>query len=181
MAKKEYTHSKGFNVTSLKGISGIYFFLNQHNEITYIGMCDDDFKNRINSHSYGHHGKLSSDIDYMSVIIADPLIYPLHVLEHLFIRYFAPIANHAYWIFNRCNDEVSVKKVAKEHGINIIGSLEEFILSFDSILIEREREERFGYKRYGEKELLSSKRVLCNGNKKCLCLPCLVKRKKGYY
>ncbi|PFQ61221.1 hypothetical protein [Bacillus cereus] len=174
MGMKGYTHAKGFNVTSLKGISGLYFFQNAKGEILYIGMCNDDFKNRINSHAYGNHGKLNSEIHYIRVVIVNPIIYPLHVLEHLFIWYFKPQKNHSLWFFSGAKNAREVKRIAKEHTLHIRGSLEKFILSFESILLEREWDDNVKYKRYGNKEISASKKVDCIGSGDCLCLQCIV-------
>jgi hypothetical protein len=174
MAKKKYTHSKGFNVTSLQGIAGLYIFHNSKGEVVYIGMCNNDFKNRINSHNYGEHGKLSLDIVYIRVIIADPDIYPLHVLEHLFIWYFNPRFNDSLWLFSGARNGLEVKQIAKENNIYIQGSVKNFILSFESVLIEREWEDNSRFKRYGEIETLKSKNVSCTGMTNCLCYHCLV-------
>ncbi|MGB6779750.1 MAG: hypothetical protein WBE33_13440, partial [Planococcus citreus] len=121
MARREYTHAKGFNVTSLKGISGIYIFQKTCGELSYIGMCNNVFKNRINSHAYGVYSKLNADIQYIHVIIVDPNKYLLHVLESLFIWYFDTPDNYTYWLFTGDNDKV-IKKQAKERNLHIRGS-----------------------------------------------------------
>jgi hypothetical protein len=174
MPMKEYTHAKGFNVSSLKGVSGLYLIRNFFGNLAYIGKCDNDFKNRITSHSYGKHGKLAIGDKHIIVVIVDPTNYPLHVLEHLFIWYFAPPRNNAKWFFNRRDDEDAIVRKAIEHGLGIRDSIKNFILSFESVLIEREFDEKYLFKRYGEQEQLSSKRVDCTENDKCLCLKCLV-------
>ncbi|CEY25010.1 hypothetical protein CN931_18015 [Bacillus sp. AFS054943] len=178
MGMKEYTHAKGFNVTSLKGIAGLYFFQNSKGEILYIGMCNGDFKNRINSHAYGSHGKLSLEIHYIRVVIADPSIYPLHVLEHLFIWYFKPRKNYSLWFFRGEKNEWKVKRIAKKHNLYIRDSLEKFILSFESVLIEKEWDDNLKYKRYGNAEGLFSKKVDCSGTLDCLCFQCTVYRSR---
>lgn len=177
MAIKEYTHAKGFNVTSLKGIAGLYLIRAFLGNLAYIGKCDGDFKNRINSHSYGEHGKLAVLDRYINVVIVDPTKYPIHVLEHLFIWYFSPPRNKAQWFFYG-NNEIAIIQKAKEHGLEIRGSIKEFILSFESVLIEREFDDKYYYKRYGEHEQLSSKRIECNETDVCLCFKCLVEKSK---
>lgn len=174
---KEYTHAKGFNVSSLKGLSGIYLIRDFFNDLAYIGMCNGDFKNRIISHSYGEHGKLAVMDRYINVVIVDPSIFPLHVLEHLFIWYFSPPRNKAQWIFYGENESIIIQK-AKEHGLDIQGSVKEFILSFDSILLKREYGEKTLFKRYGNQEQLFSKRIECASQEGCLCLKCLLKFNK---
>jgi hypothetical protein len=171
---KEYTHAKGFNVTSLKGVVGLYFFQNSKGEVLYIGMCNDDFKNRIYSHDYGDHGKLSPDIIYLRVIFVNPVVYPLHVLEHLFIWYFNPKLNNSLWFFGGNRNERELKHTAKEHNLYIQGSLKSFIHLFESILIEREWDENSEYKKYGEIEHIGTKKVSCIGTHHCLCFQCLV-------
>ncbi|MED3934398.1 GIY-YIG nuclease family protein [Priestia megaterium] len=171
--RRKYTHSKGFNVTSLKDKAGIYFFRDEHGDIIYIGMCNNDFKNRINSHAYGEHGKLNSDVHYIHVILVDPIVYPIHVLEHLFIWLFDPIKNRSLWIFNR---DKGVKETANSHNLNIEGTVKDFLFSFDNILIQREWDKNGRYKRYGEVESLASKRIVCSKTASCLCFHCLVKR-----
>lgn len=172
--KKKYTHAKGFNITSLKKVAGLYFFHNIKGEVEYIGMCNKDFKNRINSHAYGSHGKLSPETVYIRVVIANHITYQLHVLEHLFIWYFNPKKNNTYWLFSDVDNEKELKQLAKLHDIHIRGSLEKFILSFETVLIKREWDEKFKYKRYGDEEQLSSKKEPCNGTMNCLCYRCLV-------
>jgi hypothetical protein len=171
---KEYTHAKGFNITSINGISGLYFFQDSEEKLVYIGMCVNDFKNRINSHDYGEHGKLSPDIDYLRVVIVDPVTNPLHVLEHLFIWFFNPKLNHSLWFFSGAKNEKEIKQIAKENNLHIQGSLKRFLLSFESVLIEREWENDSAYKRYGEIENIESKKVYCTGTNDCICYKCLI-------
>lgn len=171
---KKYTHAKGFNITSLKGISGLYFLQESKDEVVYTGMCVGDFKNRINSHDYGDHGKLLPEIKYLRVILADPSIYPLHVLEHLFIWFFNPKSNHSLWFFSGAKNEEEIKQIAKKNNLHIQGSLKRFLLSFESVLIEREWEDDSTYKRYGEIENIESKKVPCIGTNDCLCYKCLI-------
>jgi hypothetical protein len=178
LARKEYTHVKGFNVTSLIGVSGVYLFIESCCDTSYIGMCDKDFKNRMSSHTNKTNGKLNLDIQYIHVIIADTSLYPLHVLEHLFIWYFRPPKNDALWIFGRCKNENQVKMVAKDKAINIRGSIEKFLLSFHSIMIEREWDNNFELIKYGEIEHVSSKKRQCDGTRSCLCYECVVNRRK---
>jgi len=172
--KKEYTHAKGFNVTSLKEVAGLYFFHNIKGEVEYIGKCNNDFKNRINSHGYGLHGKLSPETVYLRVIIADPINYPLHVLENFFIWYFGSQKNKSLWLFSGVENEKGLKKIAKSHNLYIRGSLEKFILSFESVLIKREWDENNKNIRYGEIEQLSSREIFCDSTQSCLCYRCLV-------
>ena len=174
--KKPYTHSKGFNVASLKGVSGLYFLQKSIDSIEYIGKCEDDFKKRMQSHCYGEHGKLSEDMSYLRVVIVDPTIYPLHVLEHLFIWYFFPQQNHSLWFFSDAESEKEVKLIAKENNLHIRGSLLRFIQSFESILIEREWDENNEYKKYGGVERLASKKVKCTEELNCPCYRCSVKK-----
>lgn len=57
----------------------------------------------------------------------------------------------------------------------IRGTIENFLLSFDSVLIEREWEENnLKCKRYGKIEPWESNKVHCAGNKECLCYKCLI-------
>jgi hypothetical protein len=177
MAKREYTHAKGFNMTSLEGVSGVYIFIESCSDIAYIGMCDKDFKNRISSHTNKTNGKLNLDIRYINVTIVDPSLYPLHVLEHLFIWYFRPPLNEDLWFFGGKSDK-EVKMIAKEKGINIRGSIERFLLSFDSVMIERELDNNFEFIKYGEIEPVSSKKAKCDGTRSCLCYKCIVNRRK---
>jgi hypothetical protein len=177
MAMKTYTHAKGFNVTSLQGKSGLYLFRDKKGKLIYIGKTEDDFKDRINAHHYGKSGKLTKDVHYITVILVDPSIHPLYVLEHLFIWCFLPPKNDAFWLFYG-NDEDKIIQIAKEKNLIIPYSLKEFIQSFESVMIEREWEDEthYKYRRYGEQEELSSKVVLCNGKRNCLCFTCLVDR-----
>jgi hypothetical protein len=176
MPWKPYTHAKGFNITSLRGKAGLYFFRDKKGKLLYIGMCNGDFKNRINAHGYGEFGKLSYDVHFLTVLIADPAIYPLYVLEHLLIYVFFPPRNDASWLF--CGNEDNIVQIAKDKNLIINGSVKDFLLSFESVVIEREWEDVSAkkYKRYGEEEQLSSKKVDCNGKRSCLCFNCLVER-----
>lgn len=174
---KPYTHAKGFNVTSLQGRSVLYLFRDKKGKVIYIGKCEDDFKDRINSHDYGICRKLTPDIHYITILIVDTSIYPLYVLEHLFIWCFLPSKNNALWFFYG-NEEDEIIRIAKEKKLYISGSVKEFLLSFESVIIEREWEDVSAnkYKRYGEHEQLSSKKVSCNRKRSCLCINCLVDR-----
>lgn len=174
MAKKEYTHAKGFNVTSLLGIHGLYILHDSSGEVNYIGKCNDDFKSRISSHCNRTHGKLNDNIKYLRVIAVDQDIHPLHVLENLLIWYLKPIENKDPWFFNKALKEKEVKQIANERGLKITGRLKEFILSYDTILIEREWEDEQNYKRYGSVETIDSNRITCSGTEICLCFNCLV-------
>lgn len=173
---KKYTHAKGFNVTSLKGVSGLYLIRDYKGNLAYIGKCEDDFKNRINSHMYGEHGKLNWLDKDITVIIVDPNVYPLHVLEHLFIWYFLPYRNYALWFFYG-NDEDRIVQTAKENNLEIQGPIKQFISSFESVVIEREWDEKYGFKRYGEYEQLSSRKKECDRTDDCLCFNCLMEKK----
>ncbi|WP_352523308.1 GIY-YIG nuclease family protein [Heyndrickxia oleronia] len=177
MPKKPYTHAKGFNITSLQGKSILYLFRNKRGKVIYIGKCEDDFKDRINSHDYGISRKLTPVIHYITVVIVDTSIYPLYVLEHLFIWCLLPSKNEAVWLFYG-NEEDEIIQIAKEKKLYITGSVKEFLLSFESVVIEREWEDISAkkYKRYGELEQLSSKKVNCNGKRSCLCINCLLDR-----
>ncbi|QGQ44746.1 GIY-YIG nuclease family protein [Metabacillus sediminilitoris] len=171
---KQYTHAKGFNVTSLEGVAGVYILQETCGDVAYIGHCNNDFKNRIRSHTNKTNGKLDNNIQYLHVVIIDPDIYPLHVLEHLFIWYFNPPRNEDLWIFSRNKTVRQVKETAKKHNINIQGTLEEFLLSFETVFIEREWDDNFELKRYGEVETQSSKKSSCDGTLNCLCYQCLI-------
>ncbi|MFL0361661.1 GIY-YIG nuclease family protein [Pseudobacillus sp. 179-B 2D1 NHS] len=177
---RNYTHSKGFNITSLNGVYGIYLFRNIEGDVTYIGMCNNDFKNRLNSHAYGSHGKLAPNVQFLQVIIADPNKHPLHVLEHLLIWYLRPSKNYALWLFAGAKDEKSVKTIAKARNLHIRHSIENFLLSFDSVIIEREWEDDSRFKRYGETESLNSRRIDCSGEDNCLCFKCLVVKRRRW-
>jgi hypothetical protein len=174
LSMKKYTHSKGFNVTSLEGVTGVYMFREECGDIVYVGSCRGDFKNRLNSHYYHPSQKLTDDVRYMYVLIVEPhMDSVLHVLEHLLIWYFNPSKNDALWFFG--GSEEDVKRIAKENNLHIRGSIEEFLLSFECVLIEREWDDNFEYKRYGEQEQIDSKKVRCTGTLDCLCFRCLVK------
>ncbi|MEH7082778.1 GIY-YIG nuclease family protein [Neobacillus drentensis] len=177
MPMKQYTHAKGFNVTSLPERSVLYLFRDKKGKVIYIGKSEDDFKDRINSHDYGKGRKLTPDIHYITVVFVDTSIYPLYVLEHLFIWCFLPSKNDALWLF-RGNDEDEIIQIARKKKLYITGSVKDFIQSFESIVIEREWEDvsTNKYKRYGVQEQLSSKKVNCNGKRSCLCFNCLVDR-----
>lgn len=175
MPMKEYTHARGFNITSLKGIVGLYLIRDFLGNLAYIGKCEDDFKGRIISHTYGEHGKLAVLDRYINVVIVDSSKYPLHVLEHLFIWYFSPHRNEARWFFYGNNENV-IKQTAKKHGLVIRGSIKKFILSFENVLIEREYDEKHLYKRYGKHEQLVEKKIDCTEMGRCLCLKCLVEK-----
>jgi hypothetical protein len=177
MAKK-YTHSKGFNITSLEGVAGVYIFQKACGALSYIGMCNNDFKKWINSHAYGEHGKLTADIHNMHVVIVDPIKYPIHVIESLFIWYFYTPKNHTYWLFSKIDDEKTIIKKAKEKNVIIRGSIEEFLLSFECVVIKREWNDDHSFKRYGVREKLLSKKASCDRTVNCLCYSCLVQREK---
>lgn len=174
---KPYTHAKGFNITSLKGRSVLYLFRDNKGKVIYIGKSEDDFKDRINSHGYGTNSKLTQEIQYITIVIVDALIFPLYVLEHLFIWCLMPPKNKAAWFFSG-KDEGEIKRIARKKNLLIPGTLKEFIESFESIMIEREWEDYTvnKYKRYGELEEISSKKVCCNGKRFCLCYKCLINR-----
>lgn len=174
---KPYTHAKGFNITCLQGKSVLYLFRDRKGKLIYIGKSEDDFKDRIHSHYYGKGRKLTVDIHYITVVIVDTSIYPLYVLENLFIWCFLPPKNDALWLFEG-NIEDKIIQIAKKKKLYITGSLKEFLLSFESVVIEREWEDVFNnkYKRYGKQEQLSSKKIHCDGKRSCLCFHCLVDR-----
>ncbi|WP_062231482.1 GIY-YIG nuclease family protein [Fictibacillus sp. FJAT-27399] len=175
MPMKAYTHAKGFNVTSLQGRSVLYLFRDRQGKLIYIGKSEDDFKDRITSNCYGKSKKLTSNIQYITVVIVDKSIYPLYVLEHLFIWCFLPPENNALWLFGG-NDEDEIIKVAENKKLYITGSVKDFIQSFESITLEREWEDKTAnkYKRYGDQEELISNKVNCNGKRLCLCFKCLI-------
>lgn len=179
MAKKEYTHAKGFNVTSINGFSGIYFFLDSNGEIKYIGKCDGNYKNRINSHCCGDFGKLDDEIKYMYAVLADLEKYPLHVLEQLFIRCFKTgPKNKQFQLFYSYNEKV-IKQIAKKKNLKIHGSIKKFILKFESVLLEREYEEDKKYKKYGEIETLKTKKIICDDTNNCMCFKCFVEKQSN--
>jgi len=181
MVKSKHTHSKGFNVTSLEGVSGIYIFLGRCGDVVYIGSCKDDFMRRLRSHTNKTNGKLSLDIQSIYVVITDPLINTLHVLEHLFIWYLEPPKNETLWFFRESENEKEVKQIAKEKNLHICGSLEKYLLSFETVLLKRELDENFEFIKYGKLEHSASKiaEVHCKGRGGgCLCYSCIVKRRK---
>lgn len=112
---REFTHSKGFNIASLKGITGLYIFRDELGKVKYVGICRDDFKTRLRSH-YSHPSqKLDGAIRYMNVVIIESNLYSvLHVIEHLFIWYFKPERNEVLWFFSKARSEKEVKDIAKK-------------------------------------------------------------------
>lgn len=192
MAKKAYTHSAGFNITSLKGLSAIYILYKTNNEIVYAGSCEDknvdieNWKSRFQSHRTYEGRKLTSDVSHMDVIIPNQDISHQHllVLEYLLIWYLRPPRNlpkgimthwrYFYWTWG----EESVKQVAKEsYNFQITGSVKEFLRLFDVIRIQREWDDCGNFKKYGNIEQLEGKKISCTGKRKCICLNCIATKR----
>lgn len=192
MVRKSYTHSAGFNVTSLKGLSGIYIFYEANNDSLYAGSCEDkieeidNWKKRLQSHRTYKGQKLTPDVNFMDVIIPNQEISHQHllVLEYLLIWYLRPPRNlpkglltrwrYFYWEW----DEETVIYVAKErYNFQITGSVYEFLSSFDYIRIQREWDEYGNFRRYGDNEKLDSKKISCTSKRNCICFNCLAKKR----
>lgn len=92
------THTVGFNVTSLKGLSGVYIFYNSKGDFEYVGSCKDknieieNWRARFVAHNSYSGKKLTSEVKYMDVIIPPQDISERHLfaLEHLFMWYLRP-------------------------------------------------------------------------------------------
>ena len=192
MPGKRYTHSAGFNVTSLKGLKGIYIFYGANNEIIYAGSCEDkkeeieNWKKRFQSHTTYSGQKLTLEVKYMDVIIPNQDISYRHllVLEYLLIWYLRPPKNrpkgsNTPWKYFKWNySEETVKWVAWEkYKFEIIGSIHEFLKSYDFFRIQREWEDNGKFKRYGDFEQLDRKKIPCTGKRNCICFNCLSKKR----
>lgn len=192
MLRKKSTHSAGFNVTSLKGLSGIYIFYGLNNDILYVGSCEDknegieNWKKRLQAHRYFKGQKLTSDVKFIDIIIPNQEISHrnLLVLEYLLMWYLRPPRNlpqgllthwrYFYWKWT----EEAVKYVAKErYNFQIKGSICEFLSSFDFIRIQREWDEFGNFKKYGDIEKLDNKKIPCTGKRNCICFNCLSKKR----
>ncbi|MGP4069740.1 GIY-YIG nuclease family protein [Halobacillus sp. B29] len=173
---KSYTHAKGFNVTSVEGISGIYLFMDANQDLIYIG-ASRDFRNRINSHVYQINPKLTKDVQYLYVIKANPgEESTLHVLEHLFIWYLHSLKNHAHWLYYGSN--FHIKEIAIKHGLNIRSTIYHYLMSFETGLLIREYEDDGSFKRYGSKEEFKQKKVICSKEGGCMCFRCVMKNNR---
>lgn len=186
MPRKSYTHSAGFNVTSLKGISGIYI-LNGVNYQEYTGLCEDNWKGRLQAHITYEGQKLTPDVHSMDVLIPNREISHKHllVLEYLLIWYLRPPRNVpqgllTHWrYFNWKWSEEEVKYVANErYNLKLTGSVLEFLTtSFDFIRIQREWDDHGRFIKYGEVEALHSKVITCTSKRNCTCFPCLARKR----
>ncbi|MER2008972.1 MAG: hypothetical protein ABS939_16090 [Psychrobacillus sp.] len=186
------THTVGFNVTSLKGLSGVYIFCNSKGDFAYVGSCKDkditkeNWRSRLRSHNSYSGKKLTSEVQYMDVIIPPQDISEQHLyaLEHLFMWYLRPQKNlskglSSHWKYFRWDwTEEVVKKVAKDkYKIEISTNIDEFLMSFDLIRIQREYDENGGFKKYGDTERIESPFIACNKKRNCSCFNCKARKR----
>ncbi|WP_085508987.1 GIY-YIG nuclease family protein [Thalassobacillus devorans] len=173
---RSYTHVKGFNITGLEGVVGIYLLIDKDKQVKYVGASKADFKNRLQSHYYHPSQKLTDDINYLCVIKTDPRNQTvLHVLEHLIIRYFQPDRNKGGWLF--FGGKAAYKNIAIDNGLKIeSNNIKDYLLEFDACLIKREWFENGEFKKYGEVQKFADNIICCTNEYNCLCYNCLVDR-----
>lgn len=174
---KKHTHAKGFNVTSIEGLSVIYLFRNTEGEVLYVGQSEGNIRKRIISHDYGINKKLTSDVVYIDVLPIKNL-YSILYLESLLIWYFNPKRNQTISFFSK-EDSTEKVLVKINKNENPVDSVEEFLLKLECGHIEREWEEDGNLKKYGEIERFSNKVLKCRYSSTCLCYSCLIKRKNA--
>lgn len=186
------THTVGFNVTSLKGLSGVYIFYNTKGDFEYVGSCKDknieieNWRARFVAHNSYSGKKLTSEVKYMDVIIPPQDISErdLYALEHLLMWYLRPSKNFikglgSRWKYFRWDwTEEVVKKVAKEeYNMEISSSIDEYLMSFDLIRIQREYDENGRFKKYGDTEGIEYPFIACNKKRNCSCFNCKARKR----
>jgi len=192
MARKRQTHTVGFNVTSLKGLSGVYIFYNSKGDFEYVGSCKDknitkeNWRGRFGAHNSYCGKKLTSEVKYMDVIIPPQDISERHLyaLEHLLMWYLRPSKNFpkglgSHWRYFRWDwTEEKVKKVAKEkYKMEISSNIGEFLMSFDLIRIQREYDVNGGLKKYEDTEQIESPLNACTEKRNCSCFNCKARKR----
>lgn len=192
MPRKRQTHTVGFKVKSLKGLSGVYIFYSSKGDIVYVGSCKDkditkeNWRSRLQSHNSYSGKKLTPEVRYMDVMIPSQDISEqyLLVLEHLLIWYLRPPKNlpkglGSHWRYFRWDwTEEVVKEVAKEkYKMEIASSIDEFLMSFDLIRIQREYDDNGGFKKYEDTEQVEYPQNACTEKRNCSCFNCKARKR----
>lgn len=192
MQRKRQTHTVGFKVTSLRGLSGVYIFSDSEGNIIYVGSCKDkdntkeNWRSRLRSHNSYSGEKLTPEVQYMDVIIPPQDISERHllVLEHLLMWYLRPPKNlpkglNTHWrYFQWESTEDDVRKVAKEtYQMEIPSNIGEFLMSFKLLRIKREYEENGDFKKYDDAEQIESYEEGCIEKRNCSCFNCKARKR----
>lgn len=191
MGKKQ-THTFGFELSSMKGLSGVYVFRNVNGEIEYVGTCKDtdetkeNWRSRIRSHNSYNGKKLTNEVTFMDVFIPDQSINNrgLLILEYLLIWYLRPPKNlpeglgthwrYFYWSWS----EETVKAVAEDkYDLIITTSIEEYLRSFRIKRIHREYESDGSFTKYGSIREVGFIDEPCFNNSVCTCFHCIARER----
>lgn len=190
--RKRQTHTVGFKLKSLKGLSGVYIFSDSKGNIMYVGSCKDkdktkdNWRSRLLAHNSYSGKKLTPEVKFMDVMIPPQDISDQHllVIEYLLIWYLRPPKNlpkglDSHWRYFHWNwTEEVVKEVAKEkYDMEISSSVDEFLMMFDLIRIQREYEENGGFKKYDDSEQIESPLKACTEKRNCPCFNCKARKR----
>ena len=191
MGKKQ-THTFGFELSSLRGLSGVYVFRNANGDIEYVGTCKDiddtkeNWKSRIQSHHSYSGKKLTDEVTFMDVFIPNQSINNrgLLILEYLLIWYLRPPKNlpdglgthwrYFYWSWS----EETVKAVARDKfDLIITTSIEEYLRSFRIKRIHREYESDGSFTKYGSVREVGFIDEPCLDDSVCTCFHCIARER----